>query len=163
MDRTSSRSGPCKTTVARETTSPLKSSTVPVIVPGCASGAESCWATVMVAVQMYKKSARTDLEIGGGIMGSSYKPVGFLTESPAVLNLRIDRMRRRFLRRWSCKPCAKIHCVSNLRKVSPLRHSPSRRAISSPRLVRGRSVDKWGQTPESFHRNRKSSDLAYKP
>src|SRR5262245_26371881 len=107
MDRTSSRFGPCKTTVARETTSPLKSSTVPVIVPGCASGAESCWATVMVAVQRYKKSARTDLEIGGVIMGSGYEPVVFLTQSPAVLNLRIDRMRGRFLWRWSCQPCAR--------------------------------------------------------
>jgi len=41
----------------------------------------------MVAVQRYKKSARTDLEIGGVIMGSGYEPVVFLTQSPAVLNL----------------------------------------------------------------------------
>jgi len=41
----------------------------------------------MVAVQRYKKSARTDLEIGGVMMGSGYEPVVFLTQSPAVLNL----------------------------------------------------------------------------
>jgi len=65
----------------------------------------------MVVVQMYKKSARTDLEISGVIMGSGYEPVVFLTQSPAILNLCIARMRRRFLWRWSCKRCAKIHCA----------------------------------------------------
>jgi len=47
----------------------------------------------MVAVQRYKKSARANLEIGGVIMGSGYEPVVFLTQSPAVLNLRIDSER----------------------------------------------------------------------
>src|SRR5262245_55871708 len=112
--------------VAREYTSPLKSTTVPMIVPGCGSGAESCWATLMVAVQMYKTNARTDLEICGVIMGSGYEPVVFLTQSPAVLDLRIDRMRRRFLWRWSCKPAPRF-MTRVVMKLEPTTWQPSGR------------------------------------